>query len=252
MKLRSPPRLLDTRSELAPYVRTLKGVTEEISPGLLLEGIASGLAPMVIPAELVESASDEVIGWWQPEPRAVLELSDLHVSRSLQRSMKRFTYTVDQAFELVVSGCMDQKRDHPWITSDFQRAYRQLHLRGAAHSVEVWDSSNVIVGGIFGISVGSCFSGESMFHIRRDASKAALVVLAHTLHRAGYTLFDMQWMTPHLESMGAHSITEADYRSRLEQAKGVARVKISPIEIASLGAVVASDCEAMLVPPRLA
>ena len=158
------------------------------------------------------------IAWWSPDPRAVIPVGGIHVSRSLRRSMRRFSFTVDTAFGEVIRACADPGRPHGWIDAQIIRAYERLHELGWAHSIETRNADGDLVGGVYGISVGALFAGESMFHIETDASKAALVALSELLVDNNFTLFDVQWMTPHLESLGAIDLSRTEYLRRLEEA----------------------------------
>ncbi len=159
------------------------------------------------------------IGWWSPDPRGVLPLRRLHVSRSLRRSLRRFEVRVDTAFDAVVAGCADPGRDGRWITPDVALAYGRLHRAGHAHSVETW-SGGELVGGLYGVSTAGLFAGESMFHTATDASKVAVVALVALLRSDGddRRLLDVQWSTPHLESLGVVEIARDDYLARLARA----------------------------------
>ena len=141
--------------------------------------------------------------WWSPDPRAVIPLDGLLVSRSLRRSVRRYHCTRDRAFAAVVAGCAFRPREGTWILPGLQRTYRQLHVTGVTHSVEVWDADGALVGGLFGATVGGAFLGESMFSRARDASKVALVHLVAHLRERGFSLLDAQLPTPHLASLGA-------------------------------------------------
>lgn len=145
------------------------------------------------------------VWWWSPDPRAVIGMHGLHVSRSLRRTLRRTTLrcSTDQAFAEVVDGCADRGGQGTWITAAMRRGYEALHEHGAAHSVEVWDDHDRLVGGLYGVAVGRVFCGESMFHRVTDASKVALVVIMRILEASGFVLFDVQMPTPHLRSMGA-------------------------------------------------
>jgi leucyl/phenylalanyl-tRNA--protein transferase len=145
-------------------------------------------------------------------------LKGLHISRSLRQSTRRFQVSVDADFEGVIRGCADSRRRDPWITEEFVGAYTQLHRLGWAHSVEVWDSEGKLVGGLYGVSIGGLFAGESMFHESRDASKVALVHLVVVMTRGGGELLDVQWQTPHLQSLGAVVIGREAYLEKLERA----------------------------------
>jgi len=169
-----------------------------------------GLFPMHLPS------GD--LAWWSPDPRGVLPLDRLRVSRSLRRSMRRFTYSVDVAFERVMRECADERREAGWITEEFVGTYTRLHELGWAHSVEVWQGDD-LVGGLYGVEIGGLFAGESMFHRATDASKAALVVLVERLRSCeGERLLDVQWCTEHLATLGVVEIARAEYLARLGRA----------------------------------
>jgi len=155
------------------------------------------------------------LGWWSPDPRGVLPLDGLHVSRSLRRACRRLRATVDQAFRDVVLGCADPARDGGWIDDGFVDAYDRLHRLGHAHSIEVWDDGGALVGGLYGVAAGGLFAGESMFHRARDASKVALVELVGRLQTGGGLLLDVQWSTPHLETLGVVEVPRDEYLDRL-------------------------------------
>jgi leucyl/phenylalanyl-tRNA---protein transferase len=162
---------------------------------------------------------DGAVRWWSPDPRGVIPLADLHVSRSLRRVLPRFDVSVDAAFEDVVAGCSN-RGEGDWITDEIRDAYVRLHRLGAAHSVEVWRDGR-LAGGVYGVAIGGLFAGESMFHRERDASKVALVALVERLREGGDAdarLFDVQWLTPHLASLGAVEIPRREYHARLERA----------------------------------
>jgi leucyl/phenylalanyl-tRNA---protein transferase len=188
----------------------------DLEPGTLLAAYRSGLFPM-------RQSSGELT-WWSPDPRGVLTLDGLRVSHSLRRSHRRFRITVDSAFEAVVEACADRDDDdYHWITTEIREAYLRLHGLGWAHSVEAWTSEEPaeLAGGLYGVAVGGLFAGESMFHRRPDASKAALVGLVELLRGCGSApdrLIDVQWLTPHLASLGAVEISRAEYLARLERA----------------------------------
>jgi leucyl/phenylalanyl-tRNA--protein transferase len=169
-----------------------------------------GLFPMHLP-------SGE-LAWWSPDPRGVLPLDGLRASRSLRRSMRRFTYTLDTAFESVMRECADERREAGWITEEFVETYTRLQALGWAHSVEVWQDGT-LVGGLYGVEIGGLFAGESMFHRVTDASKAALVVLVERLRACGGDrLLDVQWRTEHLATLGAVEIPRPEYLARLRRA----------------------------------
>lgn len=156
--------------------------------------------------------------WWSPSPRAIMELDRAHVSRSLRRRWQSgaFSVTLNRAFTRVMLACGD-RNEGTWITSEMVAAYGRLHDLGVAHSVEVW-RGDALVGGLYGVQVGTAFAAESMFHRATDASKVALVVSVRSLARAGFTLFDVQFLTPHLKSMGASEISRESYLERVSLA----------------------------------
>ncbi len=155
------------------------------------------------------------MGWWSPDPRGVLPLDGLRVSRSLRRSLRRYEVTVDRAFDEVIGACADLPRPHGWISPEIVEAYRDLARRGIAHSVESWTPDGRLVGGLYGVNVGGLFAGESMFHTEVDASKVALVHLVEMLHEVPGALLDVQWSTPHLASLGVVELPRLEYVRRL-------------------------------------
>jgi leucyl/phenylalanyl-tRNA---protein transferase len=191
----------------------LVGIGADLEPGTMLAAYRAGVFPMPL-------SRRGPVGWWSPEPRGVIPLDRFHVSRSLRRACRTYEVRVDTAFAEVVRHCADPRRPHGWITPAMRTAYQRLHELGWAHSVETWDRSGQLVGGVFGVAVGGLFAGESMFHRARDASKVALVALVGLLRDAWAAdrLFDVQWTTPHLCSLGAEDISRREYLSRLERA----------------------------------
>jgi len=175
----------------------------DLEPGTLLAAYRGGLFPMRI-------APDGPVAWWSPDPRAIIPLDGLAVSRSLSKSVRRYTTTVDRAFRQVITACSDPARENGWISTDFIEAYVALHDLGWAHSVETWQQGE-LVGGLYGVSIGGFFAGESMFHHARDASKVALVRLVEILNQTENSLLDVQWPTDHLVSLGAVAIPRHDY-----------------------------------------
>ena len=183
----------------------------DLEPSTVIAAYRRGLFPM-------EVERDGPLGWWSPDPRGVLPLDGLRVSRSLRQACKGLRTTVSVAFDAVMAGCADPRRRHGWITPAFTAAYGELHRLGWAHSIEVWRGDE-LVGGLYGVQVGGLFAGESMFHRVRDASKVALVALVQALGgrdgAAAGRLLDVQWATPHLQSLGAVAIPRSDYLRRL-------------------------------------
>jgi len=183
----------------------------DLEPGTLLEAYRSGLFPMPL-------GRRGRLGWWSPDPRAILPLEGLHISKSLRRSLQRFEVRIDTAFVDVVQACGDPDRPNGWITNDITAAYSRLHQLGWAHSVETWTPSGELVGGLYGVSIGAFFAGESMFHSVTDASKVALVHLVDLLRPHQGALLDVQWSTPHLASLGVVEISRTEYLERLHVA----------------------------------
>jgi leucyl/phenylalanyl-tRNA--protein transferase len=192
----------------------LVGVGADLEPGTVLAAYRRGMFPMPLGAH-------GPIGWWSPDPRAVIPLDGLRVARSLRRNLRRYEVRVDTAFADVIDACADPGRPHGWISPEIHGAYRTLHDLGWAHSVEAWSCDDgELVGGLYGLAIGGLFAGESMFHRRTDASKAALVGLVGLLRNDGVAgrLLDVQWQTPHLASLGAVEVGRADYVARVAAA----------------------------------
>jgi leucyl/phenylalanyl-tRNA--protein transferase len=182
-----------------------------LTPDLLLHGYSIGIFPMA------EHRDDAEIFWVDPRRRGIIPLDGFRISRSLARRMRKgqATITIDTDFEGVVDGCAD--RAETWINAEIRRHYIALHHRGRAHSLEVWDGA-ALVGGVYGVTLGAAFFGESMFSRRTDASKIALAYLVDRLRRAGFVLFDTQFLTAHLASLGGIEIPRAEYHKRLKLA----------------------------------
>ena len=182
-----------------------------LTPDLLLRAYAMGVFPMA------ESRDATDIHWVDPRRRGILPLDHFHLSRSLARHIGRTNprVTVDQAFDAVVTACAD--RAETWINPDIAAAYSALHAKGHAHSLEVWNGGHLI-GGVYGVVIGAAFFGESMFSQATNGSKTALAYLVHRLRAGGFQLFDTQFLTPHLASLGAIEIPRADYHRRLAAA----------------------------------
>lgn len=186
------------------------GVGADLEPGTLLAAYRSGIFPM----RLGEGGP---IGWWSPDPRGVIPLDGLRVSRSLRKSCGRFEVRVDVDFEATMRACGGEHRPGGWIDESFVRAYTRLHELGWAHSIETFGDGRR-VGGCYGVAIGGFFAGESMFHTDRDASKVALVALVDLLRARGAWLLDVQWVTPHLASLGAVAVSRVEYLRRLADA----------------------------------
>jgi leucyl/phenylalanyl-tRNA--protein transferase len=182
----------------------------DLEPQTLVQAYAQGLFPMPV--------RRRTLGWWSPDPRGVLPLGGMQVSRSLRRSLRRYEVRVDTAFDEVVDACARLPRPHGWITRDVARAYQRLHRLGLAHSVESWSPDGRLVGGLYGVSIGGLFAGESMFHLELDASKVALVALVERLVDVPGALLDVQWSTPHLASLGVVEVGRDRYLALLDRA----------------------------------
>jgi len=200
----------------------LVAMSHDIDVDLTLAAYASGVFPMPLQPGLM--------GWWSPVERGVLPLDALRVPRSLRKMLPRYEIRVDTAFAAVLAACADPRRPHGWIDTDISRIYLELHARGVVHSVEAW-AGDELVGGLYGVSLGGLFAGESMFHdpVRgRDASKAALVALVDLLRGGDNSealgdggegrLLDVQWRTDHLASLGVVEVERGDYLARLRRA----------------------------------
>ena len=203
-RLRFPsPRLADDEGLVA--------VGGDLSLPRLLLAYRSGIFPWTV----------DPITWWSPDPRAIFELDGLHVPRSLNRVLRKgaFRITVDRAFRRVMKGCAAPGPGHrsTWISPEFIAAYTQLHERGHAHSLECWQASQ-LVGGIYGVTVGGLFAGESMFHRVSNASKVALFHLIEHLRRRRFVLFDIQMLTPITGQLGGITIPREEYLRRLAEA----------------------------------
>jgi len=217
--LRSGPEdLVPVEPEPSRWVLPSEGPTDDsalvaiggdLEPGTLLAAYRMGLFPMPVPRRRV--------GWFSPDPRGILPLDQLVISRSLRRSLKRYTVSRNEAFTEVVTNCADPRRPSGWIDRSIIDAYTTLHQLGWAHSIEVWDDDQ-LVGGLYGVRIHGFFAGESMFHHATDASKVALVHLVDWFHNSHGKLLDVQWTTDHLISLGAVDIARHDYLQLLKDA----------------------------------
>lgn len=194
--------------DLARHTETgqISGVIE---PDLLLGAYAQGIFPMGMP--------EGDLAWFSPDPRGVLPLEGFHLPHGLARALKknRFELRYDTAFEAVMRACAE--REETWIDEEIVRSYVELHRLGFAHSVEAW-REGTLAGGLYGVSLGGAFFGESMFHRETDASKVALCALVERLRERRFALLDLQWVTPHLATFGAIEIPRREYLSRLRKA----------------------------------
>ncbi|MCO0612163.1 leucyl/phenylalanyl-tRNA--protein transferase [Lutimaribacter sp. EGI FJ00015] len=185
----------------------------DITPDLLLHAYAAGVFPMA------ETRDDPNLFWVDPRRRGIMPLDGFKAARSLRRAVRRKDYQVslNRDFAGVVDGCAD--REETWISDRIRTLYLSLFDLGHAHSLELWDASGQrLIGGVYGVTLGRAFFGESMFSRRRDASKIALLYLVDHLRRCGFALFDTQFLTAHLASLGGVEITRAEYRARLAEA----------------------------------
>lgn len=179
-----------------------------IPADLLLEAYCRGIFPMAM--------DDGEIGWFSPDPRAIIPIEGFHVPHGLQRALRKaaFEIRIDTAFARVMRECAE--REETWISEEIIGSYCELHRRGYAHSVEAWKDGE-LAGGLYGVSIGAVFFGESMFHHATDASKVALCGLIERMRKNGFKMLEVQWLTPHLKTFGAIEIPRADYLKRLEQ-----------------------------------
>jgi leucyl/phenylalanyl-tRNA--protein transferase len=184
----------------------------DLEPATLIGAYEQGIFPMVV------EAPAPVLAWWSPDPRGILPLDGLRVTKSLRQSAKRYDVRIDTCFEDVMRACADPSRESGWITEEFIQAYVALHRLGWAHSVEVFDRQGQLAGGLYGVRINGLFAGESMFYRQRDASKVALMALVQRMRESGMTLLDVQWRTEHLASLGAVEVSRAAYLGLLRQA----------------------------------
>ena len=191
----------------------LVAVGADLEPGTLLAAYRSGLFPMPVDPHRRRSK----MAWFSPDPRGIIPLDGLHVSRSLRRSIPHFEIRMDTLFTEVVRACGDPSRPGRWITSPIVDAYTMLFDLGWGHSVEVYEDGE-LVGGLYGLRIERFFAGEAMFHTSTDASKVALVALVDWLNDTGAELFDVQWVTDHLATLGAVAIPRREYVERLHSA----------------------------------
>lgn len=180
-----------------------------LSAHQLLYAYANGVFPMALSRESTE------IQWVRPKWRGIIPLHSFHISRSLARSIKRAEYSVKINSDFSQTVFLCAHRDETWINDTLFRLYKELHQRGYAHSLEIWQNDKII-GGVFGIALGGSFFGESMFSRKRDASKIALSWLIHRLIHGGFDLFDTQFITPHLETLGAIEVSDIEYQNMLQ------------------------------------
>ncbi len=213
MPVEPPPSEWRFPDATAADAHGVVGAGADLEPGTLLLAYRSGLFPMPLQRR-------SPMAWWSPDPRGVVPLTGVRVSRSLRAARRRYEIRVDTAFAEVIAACGDPTRPGGWITPEIRSAYTTLHELGWAHCVEAWDDDG-LAGGLYGVAIGGLFAGESMFHRRRDASKVAFVVLTELLAEAGDAdgrLLDVQWNTAHLASLGALDVPRPTYLERLSAA----------------------------------
>jgi leucyl/phenylalanyl-tRNA--protein transferase len=196
----------------------LVAVGADLEPGTILSAYRCGIFPMPVRGRLA---------WWSPDPRSILPLDGLRITRTLRKACRRFEIRVDTACAEVIEACADPRRPGGWISEDVRRAYVRLHELGWVHSVEAWTPDGELAGGLYGVAIGGLFAGESMFHRHTDASKVALVGLVDLLRAADAPadatahagpharLLDVQWQTEHLASLGAIELERDEYLRRL-------------------------------------
>lgn len=191
----------------------------DITPELIIRAYCAGIFPMA------EDAGDDDLFWVSPEERGILPLDGFRFSKSLRKTMRKsgWDIRVDNDFEAVIEGCatVGEDRNSTWINGTIRAVYGELFRRGVAHTVEVWDADE-LVGGLYGLAIGAAFFGESMFHRRTDASKAAMAHLVERLNAGGFQLLDTQFLTPHLASLGGIEVPRAEYEDRLGRATTLA------------------------------
>ncbi len=223
-------------SEALTYPNGLLAAGGSLDSSTLLEAYRRGIFPWY--------EAPQPVLWWTPDPRSVLYPDSLHVSRSLRRTLRRgkLHVSADRAFARVMRACAAPRENHEgtWIDRDMERAYGELHDLGWAHSIEVWDAEDTLVGGLYGVCMAHTFFGESMFSRRNDASKVALVALAAQLRKLGVSLIDCQVESEHLNSLGAKQISRVDFEAHLAHTDG------HPVTAASWDFAV--DSEALLTP----
>jgi leucyl/phenylalanyl-tRNA---protein transferase len=189
----------------------------DLEPATLVAAYRQGLFPMSI------EGSERVLGWWSPDPRGIVPLDGLRVTKSMRQSAKRYEVRIDTCFADVIRACGDPARESGWITGEFIDAYTTMHTLGWAHSVEVFDREGRLAGGLYGVRINGLFAGESMFYAQRDASKVALMALVDVMRRSGMALLDVQWRTDHLQSLGAVDVPRMEYLALLAGALETAR-----------------------------
>ena len=196
--------------ELWPDDDDIVAAGADLETDTLLYAYAHGMFPMFV--------NKRNLAWWSPIDRGVIPLDGLRITRSMRKSAQKFTCTINEAFTDVMTLCGSMRTDGNWITREFINAYSDLHEEGHAHSVEVWNEADELVGGLYGVRINKFFAGESMFHIQTDASKVALMHLVELMTLDGMELLDTQWRTEHLETLGCIAIPREEYLQLLASA----------------------------------
>ena len=199
------------------YAKDIVSFGNELSVTNLRDAYLRGIFPWHI--------ENMPLPWYCPARRAILEFSDLHIPRTLEKVRRRghYSFTIDKAFRQVVTECSMSPRNGQkgtWITEEFIDAYERLHQAGMAHSIEVWDAEGALVGGLYGVDAGGVFCGESMFHLLPNTSKLALLFLVDHLRSHNATWFDVQVMTPHMKTLGAREISRKEFLRKLKETQG--------------------------------
>jgi leucyl/phenylalanyl-tRNA--protein transferase len=184
----------------------------DLEPSTIINGYRRSIFPMKV------TALQDALAWWSPDPRGILPLDGLRVTRSMRQSARRYQVRVDTCFEDVIRACADPSRPDGWLDDEFIAAYTRLHDLGWAHSVEAFDRDGQLAGGLYGIRIDGLFAGESMFHRGRDASKVALMALVDLMRTSDMSLLDVQWCKAHLASLGAIAIPRREYLAKLVDA----------------------------------
>lgn len=200
-------------TKIDPKISDLISIGADLEITTLIGAYSKGYFPM----EVGDENENKVVGWFSPLERGIIPLDKLHVTKSMKKSAKKYTCTIDKEFENVMRGCMTAPRKHGWINEAFIESYTKLFENGLAHSVEVYEGKN-LVGGLYGVSFGRFFAGESMFSLKTDASKVALMKLIEHLNAEGAILLDTQWLTDHLARLGAIEIPRSKYSQLLDKA----------------------------------
>jgi leucyl/phenylalanyl-tRNA---protein transferase len=211
-----PEPLEGSRWAFAPGWRSLPddiiAIGGDLEPSTIIGAYRQGVFPMIV------ETPEPLLAWWSPDPRGIIPLDKLRVSKSLRQSARRYEVRVDTCFGDVIRACANPERESGWITPEFIAAYERLHELGWAHSVEVFDRAGQLAGGLYGVRINGLFAGESMFYTQRDASKVALMSLVETMRETDLTLLDVQWCTEHLASLGATEVSRPEYLALLGEA----------------------------------